>query len=548
MPHAKVDYIVVGAGSAGSVIASRLVSQEKGSVLLLEAGPPDSNPLIHIPGALSLVIPRKTWPYVTEPDPATLNRSMSIAQGRVLGGSSSVNGMIYIRGQQQDYDRWEHEFGATGWGAQDMLYYFRKAENNESLADDYHGTTGLLPVSENRYRHPLSQAFIQAGQQFGLPYINDFNAANQAGVGFFQLTVRNGARASTAQTYLKAVKNSKILQIQTGALVEKIELQQGRATGITYSVKHRRKTVEANKEVIICAGAIGSAKLLQLSGIGPSEVLKSAEVRQKLELPVGRYLQDHTHMSLNATTDSSSLYGQDKGLKAIKNGIQWLGFRSGLLTSNILEATAFYDTCGQGRPDTQIHFLPVLDSWDDPDGIGKGYTHGLTLKVGNVQPTARGCVEIHSPDPMTLPKIKANYLGTDEDVQGAIRAVKLGLSILDMPALSDRIHDIFSPNTLQRGNDESLETFVRGNCKTVYHPVGTCRIGTDPATSVVDPHLHVHGIEGLRVADSSVFPAIPSGNTNAPTIAVAEKAADLIMGNTHQSIITGEHHARGTFA
>lgn len=526
------DYVVIGSGSAGAVIATQIVTRTAGTVLVLEAGPKDTSLFFHMPGALSKVIPTKTWAYMTDPEPATGNRSMTVAQGRVLGGSSSVNGMIYIRGQREDYDGWERDYGCTGWNGDEMLRYFRKAERNESLSGPYHGTNGQLPVSENRYRHPLSQAFVRAGQEYGLPYVNDFNGADQRGVGFYQTTTFNGQRGSTAQTYLKSVEGNKNLEIRLSALVEKIEIENKRATGVTYSINGVRKTVNARAEVILCAGAIGSPKIMMLSGLGPAAHLQEFGIHVHADMPVGQNFLDHTHMSINAVTrDPISLYGQDKGIRAVMNGLQWLVYRSGLLTSNVLEGAAFVDTIGQGRPDTQIHFLPVLDTWDDPDGIGKGKTHGITLKVGNVQPTARGEVRLVSADPAVLPRIRANYLGNDNDVQGAIRAVKLGLEFLKMPSLRNKITQIFSPSPFE-AQDEALEQFVRQTCKTVYHPVGTCRMGPDPETSVVDLNLRVHGINGLCIADSSVFPNISSGNTNAAVIALAEKASDLIIDTT----------------
>ncbi len=526
------DYIVIGSGSAGAVIAAQIVTRCKGTVLVLEAGPRDASLFFQMPGALSKVIPTKTWAYMTEPEAATGNRSMTVAQGRVLGGSSSVNGMIYIRGQKEDYDGWERDYGCTGWNGDEMLRYFRKAERNESLSGPYHGTEGQLPVSENRYRHPLSEAFVRAGQEYGLPYVNDFNGSDQQGVGFYQTTTFNGARGSTAQTYLKSVADNKNLEIRLDALVERIEIENNRATGVTYSANGARTTAKARREVILSAGAIGSPRIMMTSGFGPAAHLRSFGIDVRADMPVGQNFIDHTHMSVNAVTrEPVSLYGQDKGVKAVLNGLQWLVYRSGVLTSNVLEGAAFVDTAGQGRPDTQIHFLPALDTWDDPDGIGKGRTHGITLKVGNVQPTARGEVRLTSANPADLPSIRANYLGNDHDVQGAIRAVKLGLKFLELPSLRSQISEIFSPAPVEAKDDKGLEQFVRLGCKTVYHPVGTCRMGPDPKTSVVDLNLRVHGIDGLRIADSSVFPNISSGNTNAPVIALAEKAADLITGN-----------------
>lgn len=524
------DYIIIGAGSAGCVIAYNILSRGRGSVLLLEAGGSDNNLFIKAPGGMAKVIPTKSWPYVAEPEAPTMNRHMDVLQGRVLGGSSSINGMVYVRGHKADYDAWESDFGATGWNGEEMLRYFKKAENNEAMADEYHGNDGPLHVSENRYRHPLSDAFVRAGQQAGYDYIVDHNGARMEGVGFYQTTTHNGERASTSRTYLARVRNDRNLKLELNALVSRIEIENGRATGVTYRQNGNEVTATARKEVIVTAGAIGSAKVLQLSGIGPAAVLARAGIAQKAELPVGRNFHDHLHMSVNATINQPiSLYGQDKGLKALRHGIEWTFMRSGVLTSPILEAFAFIDSTGAGRPDVQFHFLPILDTWDDPDLNQKGQTHGITIKTGHLQPKSRGEVEIRSADPAELPRIRAAYLEDERDVQGQIRATQLALKFFAQPALNRYVTEIFNP-ACAADDLKGLEAYVRGVSRTVYHPVGTCRIGQDPATSVVDPELRVHGIKGLRVADSSVMPHIPSGNTNAPTIAVAEKASDLICG------------------
>lgn len=527
------DYIIVGAGSAGCVIAYNLLTRGKGSVLLLEAGGNDNNLFIKAPGGMALVIPKKSWPYVAEPEPYTQNRNMDVLQGRVLGGGSSINGMVYVRGQRSDYDAWESKFGATGWNGDTMLHYFKKAENNEAMADQYHGNHGPLYVSENRYRHPLSDAFVRAGQQAGYDYIVDHNGARMEGVGFYQTTTHHGERASTARTYLKQVRHNKNLTLELNALVSRVEIENGRAIGVTYKSHGRELTAKVREEVIVSAGAIGSAKVLQLSGVGPASVLKRAGVTQKLELPVGKNFHDHLHMSVNATIkEPISLYGEDKGLKALGHGIEWVFSRSGVLTSPILEAFAFIDSTGSGHPDVQFHFLPILDTWDDPDLNQKGHTHGVTIKAGHLQPRSRGEVEIRSANPEDLPRIRAAYLEKEEDVQGQIRATKLALKFFAQPALAEHVIEVFNPDCAA-DDDVAIEEYVRRVSRTVYHPVGTCRIGQDPATSVVDPQLRVHGVQGLRVADSSVMPHIPSGNTNAPTIAIAEKASDLLCGITN---------------
>ncbi|VWL97840.1 glucose-methanol-choline oxidoreductase [Burkholderia lata] len=533
MSDKTFDYVIIGAGSAGCTIATNLIERRKGTVLLIEAGGHDKDLFIHMPGGLGKAIPRYTWPYAAEPSQDVKGRSIAVPQGRVLGGSSSVNGMLYVRGHRNDYDRWETEFGCKGWGADEMLRYFAKAENNESLTVPHHGNDGHLKVTEIRYRHPLSQAFVRAGQQMGLEYLTDYNGDRQEGVGFYQATIFNGERGSTAATYLKAIRNHAEFKLEVDALVERIEIEGGRATGVTYRQGNRQVTVHARAEVIVTAGAIGSPKILQLSGIGPRSDLENAGVRVKHVLPVGENFHDHMHTSVNASIKTPiSLYGQDRGLRALKHGLQWMLFRSGLLTSPVLEGFAFVDTCNQGQPDVQFHFLPVIDAFDDPFGVTEGRTHGITIKTGHLQPYSRGRVTIRSSNPADLPRIDGRYLSDRRDVDGQVRATKLALRMLQQPALAAHVDEVFSPTCIP-DDTAAIEDWVRGAAKTVYHPVGTCRMGMEPASSVVDTQLRVHGIAGLRVADSSTMPSIPSGNTNAPTIALAEKASDLISNASH---------------
>ncbi|WP_054305261.1 GMC family oxidoreductase, partial [Serratia rubidaea] len=384
MSDNRFDYIIVGAGSAGCVLAAQLIRRTQARVLLLEAGGDDNNLFIKMPAGVAKIIAKKSWPYETEPEPHANGRRMQIAQGKVLGGSSSINGMIYIRGQQQDYDDWEQQYGCRGWGYRDVLPYFRRAEANESLSDAYHGDEGLLPVSENRYRHPLSMAFIRAGQELNLPYRNDFNGDSQHGVGFYQTTTRNGERASTARTYLQAVRDQQRLVVKLNALAHRVIIEDNVARGVAYSQNGGAEvSAFAEQEVIICAGAVGSPKLLMLSGIGPHAHLTSLGITPLADLPVGKNFHDHLHMSINASTRQPvSLFGADRGLQALRHGAQWLAFRSGVLTSNILEGAAFADSRGGDRPDVQVHFLPLLDGWDNVPGEPLPEVHGVTLKVG----------------------------------------------------------------------------------------------------------------------------------------------------------------------
>ncbi|CAB5550074.1 GMC family oxidoreductase [Providencia hangzhouensis] len=531
MSAVKYDYIIVGAGSAGCVLAARLIQETQSRVLLIEAGDSDNHLFIRMPAGVAKIIAQKSWPYETEPEPHANNRKMQIAQGKVLGGSSSVNGMIYIRGQKQDYDNWALNYGCEGWGYADVLPWFKKAENNESLTGEYHGTEGPLPVSENRYRHPLSMAFIRAAQEHGLPYLNDLNGESQQGASFYQTTTHNGERASTSRTYLKSVEKNDKLTLKLGTQVNRIIIRDGRAIGVAYQGKNGHEVEAfASCEVLVCSGAMGSAKLLMLSGIGPEEHLSSLGIDTHVNLPVGKNFHDHLHMSINVTTKQPiSLFGADQGLNAIKHGVEWIAFRSGLLTSNVLEGAAFKDSCSQGRPDVQIHFLPILDSWDDVPGEPLPAAHGFSLKVGYLQPKSRGEVLLRSADPQAPLKIHANYLASPEDMEGCKRAVKFGLEVLDCPSLQVLSKEVLMPPASVRYDEAQLEEFVRNFCKTVYHPVGTCRMGTDTTTSVTDLRLRVHGIENLRVVDCSVMPEIPSGNTNAPTIMIAERAAAMII-------------------
>ena len=528
MADQEYDYIVIGAGSAGCVVATRLIQEKAGRVLLLEAGGEDDSLFHKIPATVIQVFQKKSWPYMSEPQKYANNRAMLIAQGKVLGGGSSVNGMIYIRGQREDYDEW----GLDGWTYQDVLPYFRKAEANEALGDQFHGQNGPLSVSENRFRHPLTEAFIRAGQEIGLPYVNDFNGASQRGIGFYQTTTRNGERASTSQAYLKTVRNNPNLTVLTDALVHKVQIEQGRAVAVVYSQKNGAPvTVKARKEIVVSAGTFGSAKVLMHSGIGPAAHLQSVGIQPIADLPVGKNFHDHLHMSINATIrGTNSILGEDKGFKAIKNMAQWKFFRSGLMTSNILEGGGFVDSLGDGRPDIQFHFLPVLDNFDNTPGEKPpAAEHGLSVKVGHLRPKSRGEVLLRSSNPADLVKIDANFLSDPSDMEAQVRAVKTGLKLMNAPALKSLIKEVTGPDATSSKTDSTIENWVRQNIKTTYHPVGTCRIGTSTVDSVTDLELRVHGVAGLRVVDCSICPAVPSGNTNAVAIMIGERGADLIL-------------------
>jgi choline dehydrogenase len=532
MMQAEYDYIIIGAGSAGCVVAARLLQAKAGRVLVLEAGTKDNSMFHTIPATVIKVFQQKSWPYMTVPQKHCNHREMILAQGKVLGGGSSVNGMVYCRGQRQDYDLWASEWGCNNWSYQKVLPFFKKAEKNESLADEYHGQEGILPVSENRYRHPLTLACIQAGQQMGMKYVNDLNGWDQAGVGFYQTTTLRGERASTAKTYLKAVEHLADLTVVTDALVHKIETHAGRATGVTYSIAGKSAvTVHASKEIIVSAGAIGSPKVLLLSGIGPKQHLNELGIECIQDLPVGENFHDHLHMSVNATvTTKNSLLGEDQGLKALRHFLQWHFTRSGLLTSNILEGGGFIDTNNHGRPDVQFHFLPVLDNFDNTPGEkAVAQEHGLTIKVGHVQPKARGSLRLSSKDPNALPIIDPNYLGHQEDIDANIRAVQAGLRLLQQPALKSIVKDIIEPANIDPDDIAAIDLWMRQNIKTVYHPAGSCKMGNSSQDSVTDQTLKVYGFQNLRVIDCSICPQVPSGNTNAIAIMIGERGADFIL-------------------
>lgn len=532
MAKTEYDFIIAGAGSAGCAIAARLIEANVGTVLLLEAGPKDSSLFHKIPATVLKVFQEKSWPYMTLPQSECNNREMLIAQGKVLGGGSSVNGMIYIRGQKEDYDDWRNLWGCDGWGYDDVLPFFKRSEANESLGDTFHGELGPVPVSENRYRHPLTQACIRACQQMGLSYTNDFNGSSQEGVGFYQTTTKNGERASTSKTYLESVIDNPNLTVLTDALVHKVTMEGNVASGVEFSIKGGETAIaKARKEVVISSGTFGSPKLLLLSGIGPKEHLDDMGIKVNVELPVGENFHDHQHMSINATTkEDISIFGSDKGFAAIKNMLQWMFFRSGLMTSNILEGGAFIDSEKVGRPDIQFHFLPLLDNFDNTPGEKpEAEGHGVSIKVGHLRSKSRGVVRLKSANPEDLVEIDAKILSHPDDLKNQIRAVQTALTAMDQPALKGLIKKVVEPNNIAIDDYDALEVFVRENIKTVYHPGGTCKMGTNPKDAVTDLELKVHGTEKLRVIDLSICPQVPSGNTNAVAMMIGERGADLIL-------------------
>jgi choline dehydrogenase-like flavoprotein len=523
------DYIVVGAGSAGCALSARLASAGK-QVLLLEAGPADNHPYIHIPGTFIRVHgSRRTWMYRTEPEPFVNQRQVYIPQGRTLGGGSSVNAMIYIRGQAQDYDDWQAN-GCPGWGWQDVLPVFRRCETNVRLGGALHGQNGPLSVSDAGHRHALSRAFVRAAVEAGVPATDDFNGARQEGAGFYQTTTSHGRRASSAVAYIKPLRNNINLKVLTETHVTELLFDGARVTGVR-AIDREGVAISfaARAEVIVSAGAIASPKLLMLSGIGPQAHLDEMGIAMRVHSPgVGENFQDHLSASVYAQTlEPVSLLGHDRGLRALGHGLKYLANRSGLLSSNVVESGAFVDATGCGRPDVQFHVVPALVGDIDrlpPSG------HGISINPCALRPRSRGQLRLKSADPMQEVSLKANYLSDEHDLRTMVAGVKFARRILRAPALASVVEKMLLLPDHDDIPDRVLEDYVRSVAKTVFHPAGTCRMGTD-ANAVVGPDLRVHGVQGLRVADASIMPTIVSGNTNAPCIMIGERCADFILGS-----------------
>ena len=532
MADDRWDYIIIGAGSAGCVLANRLSENPKTRVLLLEAGGKDKSILVKMPAGVGGLLGTKNdfnWGFWTEPEPHLDNRKLWWPRGRGWGGSSSINGMIYIRGHARDYDQWR-QMGLTGWGYADVLPYFKRAEALEGGGDDYHGADGPLHISKASSPSPVYRQFVAAGAQAGHKLTPDFNGAEQEGFGPYQMTIRDGRRWSAANAYLHPALKRPNLKAEVGARTTRIVVENGRATGVEYVQDGETKTAHADGEVLLCAGAVQSPHILQLSGIGDAEALRSAGVTPVHDLPgVGANLQDHLDAVLSWETPGvKTAYSANKGLNRLATGLNYMLFGQGPGRQNFLEAGAFLKSRPDlDRPDLQLHCVLAIMKDHGKQGAEKD---GFSIHVCQLRPESRGTVGLRSADPMEDPAIFPNYLAAEEDRRALREGVKIVRAVAAQPALMSLHTGEFSPGP-SVVTDADIDAWIRREGETIYHPVGTCKMGAaDDPTAVVDGQLKVRGLAGLRVVDASVMPTLVGGNTNAPTIMIAEKAADMILG------------------
>ena len=526
------DYIVTGAGSAGCAVAARLSESGRHRVLLLEAGGEDRYPWIHVPMGYSRLFsnPRVNWMYESEPEPELEGRSMYQPRGKVLGGTSSINGMVYMRGNPADYDEWRQR-GCTGWDWDSVLPYFRKAEDQERGEDPFHGVGGPLRVSDQPARFELAEHWIAAAIEAGLPANNDFNNGQQEGAGPFQSTTNRRRRWSTAAAYLRPARGRKNLTVATNSLATRVVIDNDRATGVEFIRNGAKETAQARGEVIVCGGVYNSPQLLQLSGLGPGELLHGLGIPVARDMPaVGADLQDHFYVRLafRCTKPITLNDVANNPLRKVTAGLQYMLFRTGPLATNGICAGGFARSDQRlERPDIQLNF----SLWSFAERTRKGvYPHpfpGFTVSAVHLRPDARGEVRLKSADPFAPPAIRFNFLKTNYDLRALTAGMRLARKIVNQPALSDYVADELIPGK-DVNNDAEFEAAIRKNGISNLHPVGTCRMGADEA-AVLDPRLRVRGVGHLRVVDASVMPSVPAGNTNAPSIMIGEKASDMIL-------------------
>ena len=526
------DYVIVGGGSAGCVLANRLSENDAVRVLLIEAGGADRHPLIHMPvGFAKMTSGPHTWGFSTAPQKHANMREIPYAQARVIGGGSSINAEVFTRGNPVDYDRWANEEGCEGWSFDEVKDCFLRSEGNTILSGDWHGTDGPLGVSNLADPQPMTRAFVQSCQEYGIPYNPDFNGEIQEGAGVYQTTIRNARRCSAAVGYLKPVMGRKNLTVKTGCLVHRILVRNGRAIGVSYERNGGVIEATAEQEVIVTSGAIGTPKLMLLSGIGPAAHLAEHGIDVVQDLPgVGENLNDH--FGIDIVAELTGHYSLDKYNKphwAVWAGAQYFLFGTGPVASNVVEGGAFwYADKSQPVPDLQFHFLAGAGAEAGVPSVSKG-SSGITLNSYTLRPKSRGTVRLRSANPADMPIVDPNFLAEPDDLKISVEGVKISREIFSQHSLQKYVRAIRFPDDSVK-TQQDFEAYARQHGRTSYHPTCTCKMGVDEM-AVVDPKLRVHGIEALRICDSSIMPSLVGSNTNAPTIMIAEKASDLIRGN-----------------